>query len=77
MRKPRASVRDRNAGPEVVKSLGGDGRFLPHSGSDAQHRLSLACRLDRIADLHLASGFHGHAERLAHEAAALRQAVLV
>ena len=40
----------------------------------AQRQIAAAQRLDRAADVALFFGRHGHAERLAHRAAALRQA---
>lgn len=46
-------------------------------GSGGQTIFEIAGHLDRLADAHLFEGRHAVAERLSHEAAALRQAVLV
>lgn len=62
-------------GAKAGKSLGSDDQLLSHAGSEIQCRYRLALYLDREADALLFLGRHAAAERLSHQALALRAAL--
>jgi hypothetical protein len=75
MRSPRAT----SAGPVItranVRPSGLDKCFLDQSTPAAQAQIDRAARIDREADFQLLFGHHAAAERLSHEALALRAAL--
>lgn len=51
-------------------------RNATHRPTPTDHRVTLARRLDLLADVELQHGHHHQAERLAHAAAELRERAL-
>jgi hypothetical protein len=74
MQSPRAT----SAGPAItranVRPGGLDKRFVDQSAPAAQAQIDRAARIDREADFQLLLGRHVAAERLSHQALALRAA---